>query len=935
MKRIFTKTLFAALVAVFAGMLTGCNPKEEMKQFSVSFEKAGPGYVNLNVTVPSATTVAYTISEVEFPTLKPEILNMTGTKTVFYSDGLQQLLDYPIEENTHYYLYLVGLLGESFSQLYKFEFDTGTFVFDEMATVVGLLPDGYKMHLKMPESVKAKKFGEPGSTAIRYSSCNIMMYNMRSESSDDYEHLLWNGGNWVRKDTIITRSDLTNYGEVGFDANDDGVVNENDKGMLWDPIAPGEPTVFIAGEFEFMKEPWYDMTDEEKEQYKEGNHVVNGFYYPAGWDPGYYLPCIDGEKYWSFYGTKAATKGAGVITDMDMSSPIDAMWTGAFQRKIFRTRVPGKLNANVDVKIENLRSVDATVRITPDRDIYRYIFTILDDASYQYMLKLLDNREEYVQWAITSYLAMMEFGALEVVAGTGETSAPIAQITLSDFYYTVPSDTKYHVLVTGMSGEIGSPQCFHHSTFSTPAKTKDYGPDIEVTALPDLATPYAACFNVKCNATAENPLVSCYYGANYYRDWVYEVNGGSTYETLGQTTAFTQDEIDQICSDEGYTMYIPSIDGEKTRLVVVGWNDENISNGIDLYEDVLAHPAVDDCVTPYAEAEDLSANPLLDPLSSNNYTPLLNGEWTLTATVLNNGVEEINKSKVYIKNALIEGEDYPKALPDSVLRLYQELTKWTDDEIRGYFDEFKTLAENFNEKRLRNQNKLMLQGWLDNDSQGRLKHMSPWDMFISRDVNTVDVESMFSEFGPKMYIKVNKDVNGKDSLAVTANKYFASPVANWSVPFYMAGYANQEANNTIFYYGTAAEFQAPLEFPVEMSADKNTIVIKGFEANGIKYYPNVIGEDYSQLTGTVYILEKPIISDVVLTRGWTDEPAETPATRAIKGAQKMNAVDPIDATHLVKYGKRTKFEKMGAVKKVDYEFIPYEQLMQNLEKYKN
>ena len=208
-------------------------------------------------------------------------------------------------------------------------------------------------------------------------------------------------------------------------------------------------------------------------------------------------------------------------------------------------------------------------------------------------------------------------------------------------------------------------------------------------------------------------------------------------------------------------------------------------------------------------------------------------------------------------------------------------------------------------------------------------------MFISRDVNTVDVESMFSEFGPKMYIKVNKDMNGKDSLAVTANKYFASPVANWSVPFYMAGYANQEANNTIFYYGTAAEFQAPLEFPVEMSADKNTIVIKGFEANGTKYYPNVIGEDYSQLTGTVYILEKPIISDVVLTRGWTDEPAETPATRAIKGAQKMNAVDPVDATHLVKYGKRTKFEKMGAVKKVDYEFIPYEQLMQNLEKYKN
>ena len=933
MKRIFTKTLFVALVAVFAGLLTGCNPKEQVKQFSVSFMQAGPGYINLNVTVPYATTVAYTVSEVELPTLKPEMLSMegVGTRTVFYSDGVQQLLDYPIEENKHYYLYLVGLLGESFSELYKFEFETSEFVFNELATVVGLLPDGYKLHLKMPSSVTSKGYGVAGSTAIRFSSCNIMMYNMRNESSDDYEHLLWNGGNFVRKDTIIVRSDATNYGEVGFDANEDGEIDENDKGMLWDPIAPGEPTVFIAGEFEYMKEPWYGLPEAEKEEIKESNYVVNGFTYPAGWAPGYYLPCIDGEKYWAQY-KKSSTKGAGVITDMDMSSPVDYMWTGAYQRKIFRTRVPSKLNAKFDVKIEDLRSVDATVRITPDRNIYRYIFTILDDASYQYMLKLLDNRDEYVQWAITSYLAMMEFGAMEVVAGTGETSAPIAEIVLSDFYYTVPSDTKYHVLITGMSGEIGSPQCFHHSTFSTPAKTKDYGPDIEVTALPELASPYAAVFNVKCNATPDNPLVSCYYGANYYKDWVLEVNSGSTYETLGQTTAFTADEIDQICSDEGYTMYIPSIDGAKTRLVVVGWNDENISNGIDLYEDVLAHPAVDDCVTPYAEAEDLSLNPLLDAMNGND--ALLNGEWTLTATVLNNGVEEVQKSKVCIKNAFVEGEDYPTALPDSVLRIYKETTKWTDDEIYGYFDEFKYLAGEFNEKRLRNQNKLMLQGWLDNDSKGRLAHMSPWDMFKSKDVTTVDVESLFSEFGPKMFIKVNKDINGKDSLAVTANKYYASPVANWSVPFYMAGYANQEANNTLFYFGTATEFQAPLEFPVVLSEDKNTITIKGFEASGTTYYPNVIGEDYSQMTGTVYILEKPIVSDVVLTREWTDEPVETPATRSAKVKQAVNAVDPIDATHLVKYGKRSKFEKMGRVEKVDFKYIPYDQLMQNLEKYK-
>ena len=104
MKNIFKKILFVALVAVLGGALTGCNRKEEMKQFSVSFKGFGPGYVSLYATVPTPTTVAYTISEepiVDLPGMpwNATTLNLTGQKTTFYSDGEQQLLDFPIEEN--------------------------------------------------------------------------------------------------------------------------------------------------------------------------------------------------------------------------------------------------------------------------------------------------------------------------------------------------------------------------------------------------------------------------------------------------------------------------------------------------------------------------------------------------------------------------------------------------------------------------------------------------------------------------------------------------------------------------------------------------------------------------------------------------------------------------------------------------------------------
>ena len=720
--------------------------------------------------------------------------------------------------------------------------------------------------------------------------------------------------------------------------------------MIWDPIVPGEPTVFLAGEYEWMEEPWYGVTDSVEKWtlvekwYKENNikgplndnYVVKGFDYPSGWAPSYYLPCVDSAMVGGLYGG-ASTKSVGAILNHGVSELTDAAWTGAFQRKVFRTKMPDPLNASIKVEIEDLRSVDATVRIIPDKKIYRYIFTILDEASYRQLVDLLDGNEDYLQWAITSYFSYMNFGSMDITAGVeDEGIAPAVEVVLSDYFQTVSSQTKFHVLVTGMSGEIGSPQCFHHSTFSTPATTKIYGPEIEVTAMPELTGPYSAVFNVKCVSREENPLVRCYYGANYYKDWILDVNAGGTYEQYGMSTQFTNAELEQINSDEGYTMAIPSIDGMTTRLVVVGFNDENISNGVDLEEDVLAHPAVDDCTTPFAEADKIELNPLLDAYAANDFKPLLNGEWTLTATVLADGKTQVQSSKVKIKNAFVEGEDYPSVLPDSVFTLYDEATEWEVDEILAFYDEFKDLAEKYNEKRLRNQNKLLLEGWLDNDSKGRLSLMTPWDMFISREISTVNVEQMFTEFGPKMHIKVNKDLQGRDSLTITANRYYCSPVLNWSVPFYMAGYANQEANNTLFYFGTTTEFHAPLEFPVVLSEDKNTLTIKGFEANGVMYYPNVIGIDPTA-TSYPYIIDQPIISDVVLTRGWTDqedvvEPA--PATRFSWG-RKAHSVSPVFEPTLIPYGKRSKFEKVEQRRtvRVDYEVITHEKLMENFEKY--
>lgn len=930
MKKFFSKICLVVVSALFLGLLAGCNPKLEVKQFSVSFKGYGPGYVSVMVTQPNPTTVAYMVSENPIPNMNPTLLNVMGTQTTLYSEGEQQLLDYPVEANTKYYVYLVGLLGDDFSQLYEYEFETGEFVFNQLATIIGVNPDGYKVHIKVPESVKTSEHGKSGSRAIRYTQGDLMIYNFYKSGSDDYFNLLYNAGRFVTEDTVIEYSDELNWGEAGADVNEDGVVDSEDISMQWNPIAPGEPVVFVAGEFEWMAEP-----DDYKQDgpLADKTYKVNGFPFPGGWEPGYYLPCIDAAKYWAYYGldingedpetAEASTKGAGIVPDINVSADLDAFWTGAFQKKVFRTRIPAKLDGDFEVRVEDLRSVDATITIIPTDNVYRYLFTVLDDGAYNQMLKLLDNKTEYLQWATTSYFSMYNFGQLQVVAEAGTTSAPPAEFALSEYFYDVPAETKYHVLITGMSGEIGSPQCFKHYTFSTPAKTKTRGPNIVVTALPEESTPYEAKFNVKCTSYSTNRAERCYYGANYKSEWVYAINSGgsNTYEYLGQTIQFSADDLDKINSEEGLDMFIPSIDGETTRLVVVAFNDENISNGIDQYEDVLAHPAVDDCVTPYAEAEDNGYNKLLD-------TDELVDVWTLTAKVKNGSTM---KQKVNIKRRFVEGIDYPSTLPADVKKIYQDVTEWTDTEIEGYFEEFKNLAKDFNDGRLRNQNKLLIEGWL-NDSQGSLQYYSPWDLFKDEKINMVDVPSMFARFGPKIYLHVNKDKNGADSLCVTANNMFVSPIAQWSVPFYMAGV--QENGEMVYSYtNNQGGFGGALVFPVTLSEDHTTITIHPLESNGATWYPNVVGESTGLGGAITYILENAIVSEVVLTKGWTEPEAEEqkPATKSASHKANLRLVGNQERA---RYTPMTDLRSVKLPVRIEGQVTTLEKVEENFEKFR-
>lgn len=900
MRKIISKLPILAILAVMIGTMTGCNPTPEQQtekgSFSVSFKEAGPGYVDLTVKASTELDAAYSLGTSKRNLTNPSILFASGKKIkVGAEETLRISAD--IQETTEYFLYIAAKLNaEEYSEIFEITFTTADFEFANLLTVVGVDYDGYKMQITVPKSVKTE------NTAIRYNQCDLMMYKYQTDpkygGNDDYFTLLYNASEFTREDKTLEYSEAVNWEAPGVDVDGDGDVDEDDLTIRWNPISPGEPVVFVAGEFGWMEEP-EDLPANE-------NYQVNGFDYPAGWDPGYYLPLLDSEAYWGYYGI---TKGMNLI-DANVHTDIDKFWTGAFQRKIFTVKKPEKMDAKVNIEVADIGPVNATVILTPEEGVEQYAYGIFDDATLNIMKELCDGKEEFFQWAITSYFGAYTFG-------TG-VSAGVTEIELENFFVSVPANSNIHVLVTAMGKSDASVQSFSSYTFQTTEKVMG-APEIIVTPLEDESSPFLAAFNIKCttyNDPTRGEVDECYYGANYKKDFIMEANReNSSYFMLAQSQPFTKDEIALINSAEGYTIKIPSIDGETTRLAVAGFNKENTPNDFN-FRDITECPAVADCTTPYRDYKPYIKSDLFESLQ---------GVWTATATLDD---KTIHKSKINISRGIEEGVHFPASLPDSLYTIYKEEGNYEKAEVDGMFEEFKTQADIYNKNRLEYQNSLLMEGWIDKDKYNRLDYQTPWDLFISRDYSGVDVKSMFSDFGPKIYIEVSEG----DKLSISGDMYYMPPISYTSIPYYLAGYCPKRTaaeGNVVFYdiYQTTADTYTPITFPVELSEDGNTLTIKAWtDKENITWYPNLIGSD---VTG--YVKDAMIVSDIVLTRGWDDNTATSQAVPATRSHMTYN--EPAGELPSFGYKSLTRFEKPVKKTTISTKITTEADVMERLDKF--
>jgi hypothetical protein len=132
-------------------------------------------------------------------------------------------------------------------------------------------------------------------------------------------------------------------------------------------------------------------------------------------------------------------------------------------------------------------------------------------------------------------------------------------------------------------------------------------------------------------------------------------------------------------------------------------------------------------------------------------------------------------------------------------------------------------------------------------------------------------------------------------------------------------------------------------FPVEVSEDMNTITIKPIVLNGTserqELYMNALGVNPQDPT-TVDIVAT-VISDIVLTRGWTEPAAPTAAACAVPSQVKAVTMDGDAVTKAPTVRKYKSMTKLEAKPRIDYKrdetpnVVTRDMLQQTSDKYLN
>ncbi len=849
----FKHYMFAVAALLIGFAFSACTPDQKEPdqpkptEMSVELNVASvssSGAV-VEVVTSGVTSFAYLLNESEIPStaifgggtlVEIEDATVSTTTEVSFS-GLESQVTYTV--------YFAARNEEGISEtVYPVEFTTVGYT--DVLTVVDRMYDGFAVHIALPDEVIER------GNALRYSTTSLAMYNyMKSMGSMELDMLLYNAQQCTDSDKTVIYDE---YHSTERDENGDLIYD--DYGNLLsasysDPKVPGEPGIFLVGEFGYMDDPNEMLVYENgelntifEEEYMGNGTVI--WTYPAGWSKGYYRPEFD----WLTW-----------ISEIDTDAyDTEKYWTGYYERIQVNTLDPEDLDGTVDIKVSNMTPVNAIIDFTPTDNVVFYNILITEESEYQaIILPMLDNNEDYLRWFVGSYFTLYTFGT--------EMATTSTTLRLTDWFL----DTKgfagktFRVMVSAMGDNEGKSQSYATTTFTLPEVTKP-APEIIVTAVEN-DNPYLATFNVR---STTNDIIEAYFACNYVREFD-DILEQYTYTTLLQSMGnpFSASDIEMINSAEGFTFSISSRENATSRIAVLAYNDEGTANN----PNATGSPAVCEYTTPRANYPARVNSDLFESLV---------GEWTASATMIEYVTDQetsesewVTMAEPFTSDVTISGGVYcPESLSEDVYKVYADsgISREETDEL---FAEFQDLADDYN-KRTRGFNRLLCLGYNFADPLYEMDiRMEPWDLFISEVYGFENVENLFYDFGPKWNLEI--DADGSVWLPIDIEKEFPLETFKFGMDYtlYMLAVGMNSYLGAPL-YDQAGKLVIDSRFPVVVSDDRNTITIKPivYMKDGKvvdTYYPCLAQLQYGQASP----LNPRVASDVVLTRKSAPAPSKS------------------------------------------------------------
>lgn len=529
------------------------------------------------------------------------------------------------------------------------------------------------------------------------------------------------------------------------------------------------------------------------------------------------------------------------IKEYTEEQPVSEMvsFTGNYAKTILFTQAPNKGTGRVMAHIDRLTEKSAVITYTPSDDILQYVVALIDDADMEMFLKYVGG-EDGLQ--------------ISVLQG-GDRYDGVQQLT----YSLTPGHT-YTAYIVGVYNEDATIQTLDKLEGIKTIVSDKPAVEFKVTPL-TLESPYQIGYNIKA---PNGDCIAFKYLLNYTKDWYPELNGmeGETLEeniagmmaTYGNGINDT-DVLSKINSAEGYDMIFSSMDDTESWLILESYN-------------------VDEKTKLFYEGDNYrtTSAPLKaeDPVNSELFSKL-QGTWTATMT-------SANGKTVTCPVTIAAGPEQVTTLPEDVKQglveyfVGQGKTQAQAEElVLKYFEEYKEGAAYYTQK-YKNMNCLVATGFAYDDWYAPLA--TSWDLFHSTEYSAYNTDELFRDYGPKMFLKIEKDENGADAVSVITTRMledgynyyrYVDPLSDWYRTLILCAYNTETPSN---YYTS--------DFPVEVSTDMNTVTIKPVEQEGKIYSPGFATESYGYPNWSF-----PTTAEgIVLTRS-TDKASTAKATRSI------------------------------------------------------